>query len=117
MRKVFVVQLSNEEREQLEELVKRGKLEKARRPSALKLEKGRRPSALKLTRARILLKADQAEGSPAYTDAEIAEAFRQKPFLTFVRNGLSWDLSKRWNDDRSKLPRVNPNSTVRPKQN
>jgi len=47
MRKVFVVQLSNEEREQLEELVKRGKL-----------EKGRRPSALKLTRARNLLKAN-----------------------------------------------------------
>ena len=58
MQKVYVVRLSNEEREQLEELVKRGKL-----------EKGRRPSALKLTRARILLKADQAEGSPAYTDA------------------------------------------------
>ena len=58
MQKVYVVRLSNEEREQLEELVKRGKL-----------EKGRRPSALKLTRARILLKADPAEGSPAYTDA------------------------------------------------
>ena len=63
MRKVYVVQLSNEEREQLGELVRRGKL-----------EKGRRPSALKLTRARILLKADQAVGSPAYTDAGISEA-------------------------------------------
>lgn len=68
MRKVFVVQLSNKEREQLEELVKRGKL-----------GKGRRPSALKLTRARILLKANQAEGSPAYTDAEIAEALDVSP--------------------------------------
>ena len=39
MQKVYVVRLSNEEREQLEELVKRGKLEKGRRPSALKLRK------------------------------------------------------------------------------
>ena len=39
MQKVYVVRLSNEEREQLEELVKRGNLEKGRRPSALKLRK------------------------------------------------------------------------------
>ena len=37
MRKIYVVRLSREDREQLEELVKRGKLEKGRRPSALKL--------------------------------------------------------------------------------
>ena len=61
MQKVYVVQLSSEDREQLQELVKKGNR-----------EKGQRPSALKLTRARILLKADQTEGAPAYTDAEIA---------------------------------------------
>ena len=72
MRKVYVVRLSHEDREQLEELVKRGKL-----------QKGRRPSALKLTRSRILLKADQAEGSPAYTDAEIAEALDVSPKTVF----------------------------------
>jgi transposase len=90
MRKVFVVQLSNEEREQLEELVKRGKL-----------EKGRRPSALKLTRARILLKADQAEESPAYTDAEIAEALDVSRKTVFnirqkwVELGLEQTLERR----------------------
>lgn len=57
MRKVFVVRLSQEEREQLVALVKAGKA-----------------SALKLVRARILLKADQQERGPAWTDAEIADA-------------------------------------------
>ncbi len=112
MRKVFVVQLSNEEREQLEELVKRGKLEKARRPSALKLEKGRRPSALKLTRARILLKADQAEGSPAYTDAEIAEALDVSPKTVFnirqkwVELGLEQTLERRPQQTPSRQPKL-----------
>ncbi len=63
MQKIYVVQLSSEEREQLQQLVKKGNG-----------PKGQRPSALKLTRARILLKADQAEDAPAYTDAEVAEA-------------------------------------------
>lgn len=72
MQKVYVVQLSGEEREQLQELVKKGKL-----------KKGQRPSALKLTRARILLKADQAENAPAYTDAEIAQALDVSPKTVF----------------------------------
>ena len=57
MRKIFVVRLSQEEREQLTTLVRVGKA-----------------SSLKLTRARILLKADQQGRGPAWTDAEIAEA-------------------------------------------
>jgi len=57
MRKIFVVRLSQEERQQLLALVKAGKA-----------------SALKLVRARILLKADQQERGPAWTDAEIADA-------------------------------------------
>ena len=78
MRKVYVVQLPNEEREQLQELVKKGNS-----------EKGRRPSALKLTRARILLKADQAQDAPSYTDAEIAEALDVSPKTVF-------NLRKKW---------------------
>ena len=72
MRKVYRVELSQEDREQLKDLVRRGKL-----------EKGKRPSAVKLTRARILLKADQAEGGPAYTDAAIAEALDVSPKTVF----------------------------------
>ena len=78
MQKVYVVQLSIEEREQLQELVKKGNR-----------KKGQRPSALKLTRARILLKADQAEDSPAYTDAEIAEALN-------VSSKTVFNLRKKW---------------------
>ena len=78
MDKIYRVQLSDEERQQLQELVKRG--------DALK---GQRPSALKLTRARILLKADQAEGAPAYTDAAIAEALDVSPKTVF-------NLRKKW---------------------
>ncbi len=47
MQKACRVKLSQEDREQLKDLVKRGDQ-----------EKGRRPSALKLTRTRILVKAD-----------------------------------------------------------
>ena len=57
MEKVFVVRLPDDERQQLESLIKAGKV-----------------SALKLARARILLKADQQERGPAWTDAEIANA-------------------------------------------
>jgi len=101
MRKVYVVQLSGEDRRQLKELVKRGKL-----------GKGRRPSALKLTRARILLKADQAEGSPAYTDAEIAEALDVSPKTVFnirqkwVELGLEQTLERRPQRAPSRRPKL-----------
>ena len=101
MRKVYVVCLSREDRKQLKELVKRGKL-----------EKGRRPSALKLTRARILLKADQAEGSPAYTDAEIAEALDVSAKTVFnirqkwVELGLEQTLERRPQRAPSRRPKL-----------
>jgi transposase len=101
VRKVYVVHLSGEERSQLEELVKRGKL-----------EKGRRPSALKLTRSRILLKADQAEGSPAYTDAEIAEALDVSTKTVFnirqkwVELGLEQTLERRQQKAPSRQPKL-----------
>jgi len=53
----FVVTLSPEERLQLTQLVSTGKA-----------------AASKLTHARILLKADRAEGGPAWTDPQIATA-------------------------------------------
>src|SRR4051794_34080427 len=55
--KKYLVTLTAEEREWLTGLVFAG-----------------RRSALTLTRARILLKADQADGGPAWEDARIAEA-------------------------------------------
>ena len=100
MQKVYVVQLSSEEREKLQELIKRGNR-----------KKGQRPSALKLARARILLKADQAEDAPAYTDAEIAEALDVSPKTVFnlrkkwVELGLEQALERRPQPNR-RLPKL-----------
>jgi len=55
--KKYLVTLTLEERDQLTRLTSAGKA-----------------SARTLTRARILLKADQADGGPAWRDADIAEA-------------------------------------------
>jgi len=55
--KRYVVELTPEERQQLGQLVSSGKR-----------------SARTLTRSRILLKADQAQGGPAWPDDRIAEA-------------------------------------------
>jgi len=57
MRKKYIVELSNEERETLRELISSGKA-----------------SARKLTHARILLKADSSPGAANWKDAEICEA-------------------------------------------
>jgi hypothetical protein len=101
MRKVFRVGLSQEDRDQLKDLVRRGKL-----------EKGRRPSALKLTRARILLKADQAQGGPAYTDAAIADALDVSPKTVFnirqkwVELGLEQTLERRPQKIPSRQPKL-----------
>ena len=54
--KKYLVTLTPDERDHLENLLDKGKA-----------------SALVLTRARILLKADQADGGPALDDAAIAE--------------------------------------------
>ena len=101
MRKVYRVELSEEDRDQLKDLVRRGKL-----------EKGKRPSAVKLTRARILLKADQAEGGPAYTDAAIAEALDVSPKTVFnirqkwVELGLEQTLERRAQQTPSRQPKL-----------
>ncbi len=57
MHKRYVVRFADDEREHLEALVRRG-----------------RAHARKLLYARILLKADAAEGAPAWTDERIADA-------------------------------------------
>ena len=67
-------------------------------------------AATKLAHARILLKADAAPGSPAWTDARIAEAFdvstdtvgrvRQR----FVERGLEAALARKAQDRPSREP-------------
>ena len=57
MSKKYIVTLTAGERQHLTGLVSAGKR-----------------SALTITRARILLKADQADGGPAWDDARVAEA-------------------------------------------
>ena len=100
MKKIYRVELSGDERDQLKSLIKKGK-EKS----------GRRPSALKLTRSRILLKADQSEDGPAYTDAEIAEAIDVSPKTVFnirkkwVELGMERVLERRPQSTPSRLPK------------
>lgn len=57
MNKRYIVRLSDEERDELTQLVSKGKA-----------------AARKLTRARVLLKADAGDGGPAWSDERIAEA-------------------------------------------
>src|SRR6516165_10559801 len=64
---------------------------------------GRR-SALAVTRARILLKADQADGGPAWEDARIAEALGvglrtvERVRQRFVERGLQAALARKPQD-------------------
>jgi transposase len=91
--KKYLVTLTGEERRSLRELASAGKA-----------------SALKLTRARILLKADQADAGPAWPDERIADALdvglstiarvRQR----FVELGLEAALSRK-PQERSSRPR------------
>ncbi len=84
MKKVFVVRLTDEERCELDSLIRKGKA-----------------SALTLARARILLKADQGDKREAWTDAEIAEALDVAPKTVFnirrrwVEKGLEAALSRK----------------------
>ena len=75
MKKVFIVRLTDEERSELDALVRKGKA-----------------SALTLTRVRILLKADQSETGEAWTDAPIAEALD-------VATKTVFNIRRRWVED------------------
>ena len=77
MYKRYIVRLTDEERERIEKLVRRG-----------------RAHARSLLYARILLKADASEGGPAWTDERIAEALETSADTVarerrrFVEDGL-----------------------------
>src|SRR5262249_22467921 len=85
--KKYLVTLTAEERQWLGALVKAGKR-----------------SALTITRARILLKADQATGGPAWEDARIAEALDcglrtvERVRQRFVERGLEAALGRKPQD-------------------
>jgi transposase len=90
-RKKYLVTLTAEERNCLGRLVSAG-----------------RRSALTITRARILLKADQADGGPAWEDAAIAEALDcglrtvERVRQRFVERGLEAALGRKPQDRPSR---------------
>ena len=102
MQKVFVVRLTQEERTQLEVLLK-----------------SRKTSGLKVTRARILLKADQQDRAPAWTDAEIAEALDVSLKTVFnirrkwVEHGLAAALERKKQDAPSRLRKLDGKSEAK----
>jgi transposase len=89
--KKYRVTLTSEERRQLHGLIATGKA-----------------AAPKLTRARILLKADAAEGGPAWPDRRIAEAVEvgvatvERIRQRFVEQGLEAALSRKPQDRPSR---------------
>jgi hypothetical protein len=100
MNKKYIVRLSDEEREQLAELTRKGKA-----------------AAAKIRHAHILLKAD-ANG-PAWTDVKIAESFavsvntvlgvRQR----LVEQGLEAALTRKQQQRPSRTPRLDGESEAR----
>ena len=84
MKKRYLVTLTAEERQELESMVSAGK-----------------SAARKLTRSRILLLADQAEGGPAKSDPEIADALGcgratvERVRKQFVEEGLEATLKQK----------------------
>jgi hypothetical protein len=91
MAKKYLVTLTPEEHDRLTALVSAG-----------------RRSALTITRARILLKADQAGGGPAWDDARIAEALDcgrrtvERVRQRFVGRGLDLALGRKPQDRPSR---------------
>jgi hypothetical protein len=91
--KKYLVTLTAEERDQLASLISSG-----------------RRSARTLTRARVLLKADQADGGPAWDDARIADALGcgrrtvERARQRFVEFGLDAALNHKPQDRPSRAP-------------
>ena len=81
--KKYVVELTSEERKQLKELVKKGKV-----------------AGYKIRHAQMLLKADQGKQSPGWQDKQIAEAFGahlttvERLRKRFVEQGLEAALER-----------------------
>jgi transposase len=95
MKKVFVVRLTEQERSELETLVRKGKA-----------------SALTITRARMILKADQGENGEAWSDAQVAEALNVAPKSVFnirrrwVEEGLQAALHRKKQDGPSRARKL-----------
>ena len=84
MKKKYIVTLTEEERQRLQEMLSRGKA-----------------AARKLTHARILLKADAPPGGPGWDDERIAEGLEvgratvERVRKEFVEEGLEAALERR----------------------
>jgi transposase len=93
--KRYIVELTAEERQHLSQLVSAGKR-----------------SARTISRARILLKADQAPGGPAWHDGRIAEALDcgqrtvERVRRRFVEEGLEAALSHKPQERPSVQPKL-----------
>ena len=100
--KRYLVTLTPEEREQLAGLLSAG-----------------RRSALTLARARILLKADQADGGPAWPDDRIAEALDcgvrtvERVRQRFVERGLEVALGRKPQDRPSRERKLDGRAEAR----
>ena len=100
--KKYLVTLTPEERQRLADLLSAGKR-----------------SALTLTRARILLKADQADGGPAWPDDRIAEALDcgvrtvERVRQRFVERGLEAALGRKPQDRPSRERKLDGRAEAR----
>jgi transposase len=100
--KKYLVTLTPEEREQLAGLLSAGKR-----------------SALTLARARLLLKADQADGGPAWPDDRIAEALDcgvrtvERVRQRFVERGLEAALGRKPQDRPSRERKLDGRAEAR----
>ena len=100
--KKYLVTLTPEEREQLAGLLSAGKR-----------------SALTLARVRILLKADQADGGPAWPDDRIAEALDcglrtvERVRQRFVERGLEAALGRKPQDRPSRERKLDGRAEAR----
>jgi transposase len=100
--KRYIVTLTAEERQDLHELIAAGKA-----------------AARKLAHARILLKADAAEGGPAWPDHRIAEALEvsvptiERVRQRFVEHGLEAALTRKAQDRPSRAPTLDGRAEAR----
>ena len=102
MNKRFIVTLTVEERRRLSEMIAAGKA-----------------AARKLTHARVLLKADEADGGGGWSDAEIAEALEVGLSMVarvrrrFVEEGLEAALVRKRQVRPSRLPKLDGRGEAR----
>jgi transposase len=100
--KRYKVTLDTEERQALHELIAAGKA-----------------AARKLTHARILLKADAADGGPAWPDGQIAEALEvsvatvERVRQRFVEQGLDAALDRKRREHPARPPKLDGRAEAR----